>query len=87
MAVGMFLFSAVDALAKFLTDSLHPLHIVWIRQLGLVFGTCLLLGMYGLRIFITTHPVLQLGRGFWQQGPPHYSLSRSVRYLWLMPLP
>ena len=50
MAVGMFLFSAVDALAKFLTDSLHPFQIVWIRQLGLVFGTCLLLGMYGLRI-------------------------------------
>ena len=46
MAVGMFLFSAVDALAKFLTDSLHPFQIVWIRQLGLVFGTCLLLGMY-----------------------------------------
>ena len=41
MAVGMFLFSAVDALAKFLTDSLHPFQIVWIRQLGLVFG-CLL---------------------------------------------
>ena len=54
MAVGMFLFSAVDALAKFLTDSLHPFQIVWIRQLGLVFGTCLLLRMHGLRIFITT---------------------------------
>ena len=68
MAVGMFLFSAVDALAKFLTDSLHPFQIVWIRQLGLVFGTCLLLGMYGLRIFITTHPVLQLGRGILAAG-------------------
>ena len=68
MAVGMFLFSAVDALAKFLTDSLHPFQIVWIRQLGLVFGTCLLLGMYGLRIFTTTHPVLQLGRGILAAG-------------------
>ena len=68
MAVGMFLFSAVDALAKYLTDSLHPFQIVWIRQLGLVFGTCLLLGMYGLRIFITTHPVLQLGRGVLAAG-------------------
>ena len=68
MTVGMFLFSAVDALAKFLTDSLHPFQIVWIRQLGLVFGTCLLLRMYGIRIFITTHPVLQLGRGILAAG-------------------
>ena len=88
MAIGMFLFSAVDALAKFLTDSLHPFQIVWIRQLGLVFGTCLLLGMYGLRIFITQLILFCNWDGeFWQQGPPHYSLSRSVRCLWLMPLP
>lgn len=68
MAIGMFFFSAVDALAKFLTDSLHPFQIVWIRQLGLVFGTSLLLVVYGIRIFITTHPVLQLGRGILAAG-------------------
>ena len=63
MAVGMFLFSAVDTLAKFLTDTLHPLQIVWIRQLGLVAGTILLMGICGVRIFMTAHPVLQLARG------------------------
>ncbi len=68
MAVGMFLFSAVDTLAKFLTDSLHPLQIVWIRQLGLVAGTILLMGIYGVRIFITAHPVLQLARGVLAAG-------------------
>ena len=68
MAAGMFLFSAVDALAKFLTDSLHPLQIVWIRQLGLVAGTMLLAGLYGVRIFVTAHPVLQLARGVLAAG-------------------
>ena len=68
MAVGMFLFSAVDTLAKFLTDTLHPLQIVWIRQLGLVAGTILLMGIYGVRIFITAHPVLQLARGVLAAG-------------------
>ena len=68
MAVGMFLFSAVDTLAKFLTDSFHPLQIVWIRQLGLVAGTILLMGTYGVRIFITAHPVLQLARGVLAAG-------------------
>ena len=68
MAGGMFLFSAVDALAKFLTDTLHPLQIVWIRQLGLVAGTVLLMGLYGVRIFATTHPVLQLARGVLAAG-------------------
>ena len=68
MAAGMFLFSAVDTLAKFLTDTLHPLQIVWIRQLGLVAGTLLLMGLYGVRIFATTHPVLQLVRGILAAG-------------------
>ncbi len=68
MAVGMFLFSAVDTLAKFLTDTLHPLQIVWIRQLGLVAGTILLMRIYGVRIFITAHPVLQLARGVLAAG-------------------
>lgn len=68
MTVGMFLFSAVDALAKFMTDTLHPLQIVWIRQLGLVSGTVLLVGIYGVRVFVTTHPVLQLARGVLAAG-------------------
>ena len=68
MAAGMFLFSAVDTCAKFLTDTFPPLQIVWIRQLGLVCGTLLLVGVYGGRIFITAHPVLQLARGVLAAG-------------------
>jgi hypothetical protein len=36
MAGAMFLFSAVDTLAKFLTDTLHPVQIAWSRQFGLL---------------------------------------------------
>ena len=44
MACGMFLFSAVDTQAKFLTDTLHPIQIVWFRQLGLLIGVFVILG-------------------------------------------
>lgn len=63
MAVGMFLFSAVDTGAKFLTDSLHPLQIVWTRQLGLLVGALVLLLRYGPLLMKTSHPRLQVLRG------------------------
>jgi S-adenosylmethionine uptake transporter len=63
MAAGMFLFSAVDTTAKFLTDSLHPFQIVWTRQLGLLVVAMVLIGIHGRRILSTTHPRLQLLRG------------------------
>ncbi len=63
MAAGLFLFSAVDTTAKFLTDSLHPFQIVWIRQLGLLAVAVLLVAMRGRRILKTAHPRLQLLRG------------------------
>ncbi|MEM6388058.1 MAG: DMT family transporter [Pseudomonadota bacterium] len=63
MALGMFLFSAVDTTAKFLTDTLHPFQIVWVRQLGLLAGALILIGVHGLRVFKTTHPRLQVFRG------------------------
>lgn len=63
MALGMALFSVVDTTAKFLTDSLHPFQIVWIRQLGLVIGAVVLIALQGRKIFATTHPRLQLLRG------------------------
>lgn len=63
MAIGMFLFSAVDTGAKFLTDSLHPLQIVWTRQLGLLAGAIFLIATQGRAILVTTHPRLQLLRG------------------------
>ena len=63
MGLGMFLFSAVDASAKFLTEGLHPLQIVWTRQLGLFAAAMVLLVLHGPRLFRTRHLNLQLFRG------------------------
>lgn len=63
MGMGMFLFSAVDTTAKFLTESLHPFQIVWTRQLGLLAAAVFLLLRYGLPILRSTHPRLQVLRG------------------------
>ena len=63
MASGMFLFSAADTTAKFLTDSLHPFQIVWTRQLGLFAAAVVLIAIHGPRILKTEHPWLQLLRG------------------------
>jgi len=63
MAGGMFLFSAVDTHAKFLTGSFHPIQIAWSRQLGLFVGVLFLLVIRGSDILKTQHPYLQIGRG------------------------
>lgn len=63
MGLGMFLFSAVDTGAKLLTAELHPLQIVWTRQLGLLIGAAFLLFRYGRPLLITTHPKMQILRG------------------------
>lgn len=63
MGLGMFLFSAVDTMAKFLTGDLHPFQIVWARQLGLVAGALVLVLWTSGRVLRTTHPRLQLLRG------------------------
>lgn len=63
MAGGMFLFSAVDTQAKFLTETLHPFQIVWSRQLGLLIGVFILLLYRGTSILRTRHPRLQIARG------------------------
>ncbi len=63
MFAGMFLFSAVDTQAKFLTQSLHPIQIVWSRQLGLLIGVVILLALRGPVILRTGHPWLQVLRG------------------------
>ena len=63
MVMGMFLFSAVDAHAKYLTDSLQPFQIVWIRQLGLLSGAFILLAINGRRLLKTSNPTLQVARG------------------------
>ncbi|MGI9393700.1 MAG: DMT family transporter, partial [Boseongicola sp.] len=63
MALGMFMFSAVDTGAKFLTDGLHPFQIVWTRQLGLLAGAFFLIALNGAAILRTAHLKLQLLRG------------------------
>lgn len=63
MAGGLFLFSAVDTQAKFLTDSLDPIQIAWSRQLGLFIGVLILLALRGRSVLRTAHPWLQIGRG------------------------
>lgn len=68
MLGGMFLFSAVDTQAKFLTATLHPLQIVWTRQLGLLIGVLILLALRGRSVLRTRHPGLQIARGVLAAG-------------------
>lgn len=63
MGLGMFLFAAVDTQAKFLTDTMHPIQIVWTRQLGLLIGAIILLFLHGPKLLKTARPFLQCLRG------------------------
>ena len=63
MALGMFLFCTVDTQAKFLTATLNPIQIVWLRQLGLFFGVIILLAIRGVSILKTDNLKLQIARG------------------------
>lgn len=63
MVCAMFLFSAGDTLAKFLTGSFHPVQIIWFRQLGLLSGLFVLLALHGTTIMRTKQPKLQITRG------------------------
>ncbi len=63
MLTGMFLFSAVDTQAKFLTDTFHPTQVIWFRQLGLLLGVLIILVLKGPSILKTAQPKLQLTRG------------------------
>jgi S-adenosylmethionine uptake transporter len=64
MASGMFLFSAVDAMCKVLTETLHPVQILWFRQLGLLGGVLIYLSFKGLSVLRTNRLGLQILRGF-----------------------
>lgn len=63
MLCAMFMFSAGDTLAKFLTSSFHPVQIIWFRQLGLLIGVIFLLSIRGLSVLKTRQPSLQIIRG------------------------
>lgn len=68
MALGMFLFSAVDTMAKFLSDGMHPVQIVWFRQLGLLCGVVVFLLLRGPAFLISKQPLLQVMRGVTAAG-------------------
>ena len=63
MLGAMFLFAAADALAKLLTQTFHPVQIIWFRQLALVTGVMLMLGWHGRSILVTQRRALQMTRG------------------------
>lgn len=63
MLFGMFLFAAADMHAKFLTDSFHPVQIIWFRQLALLIGVLIMLRKCGKSILNTSRPCMQIGRG------------------------
>lgn len=63
MVAAMFLFAGGDALSKLLTNSTHPVQIIWFRQLGLLFGAFYLLGTRGKKLFHSKRPGLQITRG------------------------
>lgn len=63
MLCAMFLFAAGDSIAKLLTDSFHPVQIIWFRQSGLLVGALILLSIRGTSILRTTRPALQMTRG------------------------
>jgi S-adenosylmethionine uptake transporter len=59
----MFLFSGVDTMGKFLTDTLHPIQITWCRQLGLLLGVVVLIALRGRTVLHSAYPKLQIARG------------------------
>lgn len=63
MICGMFLFAGGDAMAKLLTSTIHPVQIIWFRQLGLLGGVVFLLVRMGPSIFQSRRPGLQIVRG------------------------
>ncbi|NNE87873.1 MAG: DMT family transporter [Silicimonas sp.] len=93
MGVGMFLFAAVDTGAKFLTEGLHPVQIVWTRQLGLLFGAFVLIALHGRTLFRTSHPRLQIARGcvaagsasFFIMAVAHVPLADAVAITFVAP--
>lgn len=63
LGCAFFFFSSGDTLAKFLTNHLPPLQIVWARQTGLMCIALILLARYGTSLLKTSFPRLQLLRG------------------------
>jgi len=60
---AMFMFAIGDMFAKLLTDTFHPVQIIWFRQSGLLLGVIILLLLKGPTILRSAQPSLQLLRG------------------------
>lgn len=63
MILAMFIFAIVDGIAKYLTQSFHPLQVVWVRQAGLFAGAIFFLLLHGKTIIYSQHIPLQIVRG------------------------
>ena len=63
MLLAMFLYSAVDAQAKYLSQHLPILEIAWFRQLGLLIGVFGIIAVRGRAVLRTRRLGLQLLRG------------------------
>jgi len=63
MALGFLLFASGDTIAKLLSDQLHPIQIVWFRQLGLMAAASVLLVVHGRSLLRTAFPLRQIARG------------------------
>jgi len=80
MAAGFFVFAASDTLAKMLTESFHPLQIVWMRMLGLFLGVCVLIATRGHTVLHTRNPHLQIVRGIVAVGSATFFIM-AVRHV------
>lgn len=63
MLLGFFCYSTSDMLSKLLTQTMNPIQVAWLRQLGLVSGVVVLLALKGPGLLRSRHPLLQIGRG------------------------
>ena len=63
MALGMFLFSGVDTMGKYLSETLPAIQIVWCRQTGLLLGVLVLIAIRGRTVLVSSNPKLQITRG------------------------
>lgn len=80
MAFGMFLFSLVDTLAKFLTENLHPFQVAWSRQMGMMIAVIYLLSRYGGVVLRTKHLPLQISRGIAAAGSATLFIT-AIKYV------
>lgn len=70
LALAYIAFAATDTMAKLLTETMHPVQIVWARQLGLVGAVLVVLCARGPRILRSGAPILQTARGIFAVAAP-----------------